>query len=100
MKLVLCHADDNWANSIKMNIPSDIEVESYNEFYKKERTKAYRVKGSFGARATPFALFYFNGDIKPFYSESGDCTNKEIIRYVNLIYSQNAKSSNSKEDNK
>lgn len=101
MKLILCHANDNWANAIKAQLPQDLEVESYNEFYKKERSKSFRVKGGFGARATPFALFYYgedNKEIKPFYSESNNCSEQEIVRYINLIYSQNVQSQSNQED--
>lgn len=85
MKLILCHSDDNWANKIIAQLSKDIEIESYNEFYKRERTKAFRVKGGFGARATPFALFYYNDKIKPFYSETLDCTEENIINFIKSI---------------
>lgn len=101
MKLILCHANDDWANSIKAKISEAVETISYNEFYKKERTKAFRVKGGYGARATPFALFYYgenDKEIKPFYSEAGNCTEQEIVRYVNLINSQNVHSKNNQQD--
>lgn len=60
---------------------------AYNESHYKEKKKAYKLKGGYSARETPFALFKDNVHTIPFYSESNDCTLdniKEILnRYCN-----------------
>lgn len=60
---------------------------TYNESHYKEKKKAYKLKGGYSARLTPFALFKDNTHTIPFYSESNDCTLdniKEILnRYCN-----------------
>ena len=60
---------------------------AYNESHYKEKKKAYKLKGGFSARLTPFILFKDDEHTIPFYSESSDCNLdniKEIFnRYCN-----------------
>lgn len=64
-----------------------LEYGAYNESHYKEKKKAYKLKGGYSARETPFALYRDNTHTIPFYSESNDCTLdniKEILnRYCN-----------------
>ena len=56
---------------------------AYNEWHYKEKQKAYKLKGGYSARMTPFALFRDNTHTIPFYSESGDCTIDNIKENLN-----------------
>lgn len=50
-----------------------------------EIKNAYRLKGSFAAKQTPFAVVYDENHkpLKAFYSEAGDVINS-LINYLNL----------------
>ena len=48
----------------------------------KERQKAFKVKGGYGARQTPFAVATLEGPLKAFYSEDGSCTIENIIKWL------------------
>lgn len=70
--------------SVLPNYPL-IELESYNESLFKERKKAFKIKGSFSARHTPFAVL-INDNLEPvmaFYSEANTCTVDEILKTLN-----------------
>lgn len=70
--------------SILPNYPL-IELESYHEGLFKERRKAFKIKGGFSARHTPFAVL-INNDSEPvmaFYSEANTCTIDEILKTLN-----------------
>ena len=56
---------------------------AYNEWHYKEKQKAYKLKGGYSARMTPFALFRDNTHTIPFYSESDDCTIDNITEILN-----------------
>ena len=56
---------------------------AYNEWHYKEKQKAYKLKGGYSARMTPFALFRDNTHTIPFYSESDDCTIDNIEEILN-----------------
>lgn len=61
-----------------------IEVETYDELHYKDKKKAIMIKASCGTRLVPFVAVY-NDDkelIKAFYSEVGDCTVNNIIKYL------------------
>ena len=66
---------------------SNLIFHAYNESHYKEKKKAYKLKGGYSARLTPFALYKDDIHTIPFYSESNDCTVdniKEILnRYCN-----------------
>lgn len=66
-------------NQIDLN---KITLKCYNEDVYKERQKAFKVKGGYGARQTPFAVATFEGPLKAFYSEDGSCTVENIINYL------------------
>lgn len=62
-----------------------VELETYHEELFKERKKAFKLKGGYSARKSPFAVL-LNTDnvvIKVFYSESNDCTYEKIINTLN-----------------
>lgn len=60
-----------------------IEVICYNESYYKERTKAFRIKGGYSARMTPFMLLERSGKYeKAFYSEDNGCTLNALKYYL------------------
>lgn len=59
-----------------------IKLEAYHEELFTERKKAFKLKGGYSARHTPFAVLIDNDSnpVMAFYSESGDCTKEEIIK--------------------
>ena len=56
---------------------------AYNEWHYKEKQKAYKLKGGYSARMTPFALFRDNTHPIPFYSASVDYTIDNIKEILN-----------------
>ena len=78
-----------------------VELIGFHENTLKGRKKAFQVKGSYGARQTPFALLVDveKNPIKAFYSEANECTVANIehdldsfIVYLNA--SNNASTNN------
>lgn len=58
-------------------------IEHYDPNIYKDRKKAFKLKGSYGARLDPFAVILEDGEpIKAFYSEANECTIDNIINYV------------------
>ena len=58
----------------------DVELKSYHEELFKERKKSFKLKGAYGTRLCPFALLSIDGSpIKAFYSDTKQCTVKNII---------------------
>ena len=53
----------------------------------KDKKKAIMIKASCGTRLVPFVAVYDNNKelIKAFYSEVGDCTTDNIIKYLNEV---------------
>lgn len=70
--------------SILPNYPL-IELESYHEGLFKERKNAFKLKGGFSARHTPFAVLIDNdaAPVMAFYSEANTCTIEEIMKALN-----------------
>jgi hypothetical protein len=68
------------------NFPK-IQVETYDESHYKDKKKAIMIKASCGTRLAPFVAIYDDSKelIKAFYSETGDCTFDNIIKYLNDI---------------
>ena len=60
-----------------------VTIKAYNESHYLEKKKAYRLKGGYSARLTPFALFKDNNHEIPFYSESNECTLDNISEILN-----------------
>lgn len=85
--MILKIAYNNTSVSLVQNLKSIIEefpmisLETYQEEIFKERKKAFKLKGAFSARQTPFAALYDNKKVPVivFYSESNDCTFENII---------------------
>lgn len=71
----------------KDNYP-DVKVETYDESHHKEKVKAYKIKGGYSARMTPFMLLT-NDDksyVKAFYSEDKGCTVDKFVKFINKYY--------------
>lgn len=62
----------------------NIKFEAFHENKLRQRTKAFRVKGGYSARKTPFAVILDieNKPIKAFYSEVEECTVDNITSYL------------------
>lgn len=61
-----------------------VEVETYDELHYKDKKKAIMIKASCGTRLVPFVAVYDDDKelVKAFYSEVGDCTVNNIIKYL------------------
>lgn len=61
-----------------------VEVETYDELHYKDKKKAIMIKASCGTRLVPFVAVYDANKelVKAFYSEVGDCTVNNIIKYL------------------
>lgn len=61
-----------------------VEVETYDELHYKDKKKAIMIKASCGTRLVPFVAVYDDNKelVKAFYSEVGDCTVNNIIKYL------------------
>lgn len=90
MILTICYNDscEDFEDVLQQLIAKDfpnITVISYNESFYDERRKAFKAKGGYSARMTPFALL--TGDdkkyIKAFYTEDKSCTVDNIIKFLN-----------------
>lgn len=64
-----------------------VALSGYNESVFKSRNKAFKLKGGWSARKTPFALITDEEDnpIKAFYSEAEECTIDNIKFYLDTI---------------
>ena len=87
MELSLAVNNDNvlLVNELRSYIENKfplVTINYYNEDIYKERSKAFKLKGGYGARMTPFALLYDEINkcpIKAFYAEDGSCNYDNII---------------------
>lgn len=62
-----------------------VELQTYHGGLFKERKNAFKLKGGFSARHTPFAVL-INNDSEPvmaFYSEANTCTIDKILKTLN-----------------
>lgn len=64
-----------------------VEVETYDELHHKDKKKAIMIKASCGTRLVPFVAVYDDNKelVKAFYSEVGDCTADNVIKYLNGV---------------
>lgn len=61
----------------------EVSMESWNEDLYNERTKAFKTKGHFAARMTPFCGVFRDGvAISGFYSEDNSCQLEKIKQYL------------------
>ena len=79
---------------VSENLGDELEVlkNSNKNFYihflditsKNDRSKAYKLKGAWGARMNPFICIN-DGDktIKCFYSETGEDVYKQLLKFIN-----------------
>jgi len=83
MILKICYNDSKFFESVK-SICNNIKVEGYDETNYKEKKKAYKIKGSYSARMTPFMLLLDDDEkyIKAFYSEAKECTLDNLKHYL------------------
>ena len=65
----------------------DIKILQYDENHYKDKKKAYKIKGGYSARMTPFVLLTEDDKkyIKVFYSEDNSCTIDNIIKFIKSI---------------
>ncbi len=65
----------------------ELKVISYDETHYAEKRKAYKIKGGYSARMTPFMLLL--GDDKSykkaFYSEDNNCTIENLEQCLNSL---------------
>lgn len=64
-----------------------VTLSGYNENAFKSRNKAFKLKGGWSARKTPFVLITDEEDnpIKAFYSEAEECTIDNIKFYLDTL---------------
>lgn len=61
----------------------EYEFKTFDEEHYKEKKEAFKIKGGFGARLTPFCVIYKDKEpLKAFYSEAGECTLSRIVEYL------------------
>ena len=62
-----------------------VELQTYHEGLFKERKNAFKLKGGFSARHTPFAVLIDNdaAPVMAFYGEANTCTIEEIMKALN-----------------
>ena len=90
IKIVVPKVSEAFSNPLvkylKENFP-DYELVLYDESFFKDKKKAYKVKGACSARLSPFVSVYDDKKelIKAFYSEAGECTIENIIKYFNEL---------------
>lgn len=68
-----------------------IKFEAFHENKLRQRTKAFRVKGGYSARQSPFAVLLNveNKPIKAFYTEAEECTVDNIEFYLDAFLTSN-----------
>ena len=93
MILTICYNDSckSFENVLHQLIEenfSNITVISYNESFYDEKKKAFKIKGGYSARMTPFMLLTNNEKkyIKAFYSEDKGCTLDNLKQFLNNYY--------------
>lgn len=89
-KFVLCYTDSSKSlfDSLSSIFPflQNTVFEAYNESYPKEARKARRIKNQFGAVKSPFCgVWYEERHKKGFYSEVDECTEENIINYLEQL---------------
>ena len=87
---VMLHIDNSCGKPIVKDITSRfwkyplVELQTYHEGLFKERKNAFKLKGGFSARHTPFAVLIDNAaPVMAFYSEANTCTIEEIMKALN-----------------
>lgn len=86
MILKIAYDDDSTSlvTELKKIVPDFplLKLETYHEELFSERKKAFKLKGGYSARHTPFAILIDDNlePVKAFYSESNECTFEEIIK--------------------
>ncbi len=94
LKVVYDDDSQSLVNNLKKVLPNYplVDMETYHEGLFKERKKAFKVKGAYSARHTPFAVLLDNDSkaIIAFYSEANTCTLDFIINSLNsyIVYDQ------------
>ncbi len=95
--LYICYNDSchEFPNKVK-NLYPDLNIVTYDETHYKEKKKAYKIKGGYSARMTPFMLLLDNNKyMKAFYSEDNGCTIDKLTEFINhLNFNDNESKSN------
>lgn len=97
LKIAYNDNSEDLVKELEKLIPSkypSVNLESFHENLFKERKKAFKLKGGYSARKSPFAILadVDNNPISVFYSESNDCTLNKIEEVLNnfVVYGQNS----------
>lgn len=92
MILTICYNDscEDFNKELSSTLSKNyvnIEVNAYNESFYNERRKAFKTKGGYSARMTPFVLLTDDNKkyIKAFYTEDKSCNVDNIINFLNSI---------------
>lgn len=69
----------------------NIKFEAFHENKLRQRTKAFRVKGGYSAKQSPFAVLLNveNKPVKAFYTEAEECTVDNIEFYLDAFLTLN-----------
>lgn len=86
--LYVCYNDNSkeLPNQIQDKHP-ELKVISYDENHYTEKRKAYKIKGGYSARMTPFMLLLQDDKtfIRAFYSEDNGCTLNNLEECLNSL---------------
>lgn len=81
LTLYICYNDDcsEFPKQIQSKFP-ELTINAYNESHYAEKKKAYKIKGGYSARMTPFMLLLGPEKtyIQAFYSEDDKCNLKNL----------------------
>lgn len=88
LTLYVCYNDKckEFPKQIQDEYP-ELNVITYNENHYAEKKKAYKIKGGYSARMTPFilALGKDNSFKKAFYSEDHGCTLEKVKEWLSTL---------------
>lgn len=89
MILHICYNDSchTFPDKIKEICPEQITVETYDENNYHEKKKAYKIKGGYSARKTPFMLLTEDDKsyVKAFYSEDNGCSVDNLLKFLKSL---------------
>ena len=85
MVLELSYTDSNFKKQVEDLVTKypKLTFNAYDESHFQEKKKAFKLKGGYSARLSPFAVFKDAKHTIPFYSESHDCTIDNISEILN-----------------
>lgn len=83
--LYICYNDSSRElPKLIQDLYPELEVVSYDETHYSEKRKAYKIKGGYSARMTPFMLLLGKDKSfkKAFYSEDGNCNIQNLTEWI------------------